>query len=106
LQGRYIGLCEAIWRLFEFRMHEEYLAVYHLPIHLLGEQPVYFGEDLTREELQLRLDTAHSKLMTWFAYNSEHQDGRQYLYQQFPQYFVFKEKDKRWHPRQCGFAIG
>jgi len=35
LQGRYIGPCEAIWRLFEFRMHEEYPAVYHLRLLLL-----------------------------------------------------------------------
>jgi len=87
-------------------MHEEFPAVYHLPIHLPRQQPVYFGEDLSRDELQLRLDTTQSKLMSWFTYNQEHQDGRQYLYQQFPQYFVFKDQDKRWHPRKRGFAIG
>jgi len=75
LQGRYIGPCEAIWRLFEFRMHEEFPAVYHLPIHLPEQQPIYFGEDLSWDELQLRLDTTQSKLMSWFTYNQEHQDG-------------------------------
>jgi len=43
-------------------MYEEFPAVYHLPIHLLRQQPVYFGEDLSRDELQLRLDITHSKL--------------------------------------------
>ena len=106
LQGRYIGPCEAIWRLFEYRMHEEFPAVYQLPVHLPGEQPVYFAEGLTRDELCLQLDTARSKLMAWFAYNLANEDGRQYLYQQFPEHFVFLEKEKRWKRRQRGFAIG
>ena len=106
LQGRYIGACEAIWRLFEYRMHEEFPAVYQLPVHLPGEQPVYFAEGLTRDELRLQLDTACSKLMAWFAYNLANEDGRQYLYQQFPEHFVFREKEKRWQRRQQGLAIG
>jgi len=44
-------------------MHEEFPAVYYLPIHLPRQQPVYFGEDLSWDELQLRLDITHSKLM-------------------------------------------
>ena len=106
LQGRYIGPCEAIWRLFEYRMHEEFPAVYQLPVHLPGEQPVYFAEGLTRDELRLQLDTARSKLMAWFAYNLANDDGRQYLYQQFPEHFVFREKEKCWQRRQRGLAIG
>jgi len=51
LQGQYIGPCEAIWRLFEFCKDEEFPAVYHLPIHLPGQQPAYFGEDLSWDEL-------------------------------------------------------
>jgi len=47
LQGRYIGPCEAAWRLFEFRAHEEFPPVYHLPVHLPGEQPVFFAEGLS-----------------------------------------------------------
>ena len=53
LQGRYIGPCEAIWRLFEYRMHEEFPAVYQLPVLLPGEQPVYVANGLTRDELRL-----------------------------------------------------
>ena len=52
LQGRYIGPCEAVWRLLEFRIHEEFPTVYQLPIHLPGEQPVYFSETATAIELQ------------------------------------------------------
>ena len=92
LQGRYIGPCEAVWRLLEFRMHEEFPAVYQLPIHLPGEQPVYFSETATAIELQAHLDIAKSKLMAWFAYNAMYSDGHHLLYQQFPEKYVFIEK--------------
>ena len=92
LQGRYIGPCEAVWRLLEFRMHKEFPAVYQLLIHLLGEQPVYFLDTATVIELQAYLDIAKLKLMAWFAYNAIYSDGHHLLYQQFPEKYVFIEK--------------
>ena len=52
MQGRYIGPTEAVWRLFEFPIHEEYPPVIHLAIHLPGDQPVFFEEGATEEEVQ------------------------------------------------------
>lgn len=40
LHGRYIGPTEAIWRLFEFPMHEEFPLVQELTVHLPGNQVV------------------------------------------------------------------
>ena len=37
LHGRYIGPTEAIWRLFEFPVYEEYPPVKHLAVHLPGQ---------------------------------------------------------------------
>jgi len=51
LHGYYIGPCDAIWRMFEFRKREEFPTVYYLCIYLPGEQPVYFAEDLSCDEL-------------------------------------------------------
>ena len=79
LQGRYIGPYKAVWSLCEFRVHEEFPAVYHLPIHLSEEQPIYCGEDLSQEEVQHRLDTTQSKLIAWFNDNQDKQDSRQDL---------------------------
>ena len=87
-------------------MHEEFPTVYQLPVHLPRKQPEYFAEGFTRDELRLQLDTAHSKLMAWFKYNLANEDGRQYLYQQFPENFVFREKEKCWQRRQQGLVIG
>ena len=106
LQGRYIGPCEAVWRLLEYHVYEEFPPVYHLPVHLPSKQPVFFTEGLIRAELQIQLDQAHSKLMAWFAYNTAQADGRQYLYYEFPTHYVFHNKHKRWQKRKRGMAIG
>jgi hypothetical protein len=47
LQARYTGPAEAIWRLFEFSVHQESPPVKNLAIYLQGEQPVYFPDDIT-----------------------------------------------------------
>jgi hypothetical protein len=45
-------------------------------------------------------------LTGFFATNCSHVLARQYMYQEFPQHFVWHKDDKEWHPRECGFAIG
>ena len=44
--------------------------------------------------------------MTFFEYNSAQQDGRGFLYQEFPEHYVYLQKEKRWKPSQRGLAIG
>jgi hypothetical protein len=106
LQGRYIGPSEAIWRLFEFKIHEEDPTVITLPVHLPNHQPVCFNPNASREEIQMILDTKKSKLMEWFDYNAHHDDGHIYTYDQFPQHYVVDPLSKKWKIRQHGFAIG
>jgi len=105
LQGRHIGPTEAVWRLFEFGMHEEWPPVTYLALHLPGEQPVYFGADMEDRELEERIVTARSTLMAYFDYNAKNEDGCQYLYQEFPTHFVFKSEKKEWQVCQRGIAI-
>ena len=92
LQGRYIDPTDAVWRLFEFAMHEETPPVIHLAIHLPGEQSVYFPEDASTEEVRERMEATKSTLMAYFYYIATHDDGRQYLYHEFPTHFVFHQK--------------
>ena len=51
LQGRYIGPSEAVWRLFEYPVHEEFPPVIQLAVHLPGQQPVYFDPNRPPQEL-------------------------------------------------------
>lgn len=89
LQGRYIGPTEAVWRLFEFSTHEEFPPVEQLAVHLPGEQNVYFQESADDQELRERLEGARSTLMAFFEYNSAQEDGRGFLYQEFPEHYVY-----------------
>ena len=106
LQARYIGPTEAVWRLFEFGMHEEYPSVMHLAIHLPGEQPVYFHENTSANDLHGRMQLPRSTLMVFFEYNTLNSDGRQYLYQDFPTYYTYSTFVCKWTPRKSGVSRG
>lgn len=106
LHGRYIGPTEAIWRIFEYPVHEEYPPVIHLSIHLPGEQPVYFEEGIDIETLRVQMEEVKTTLMAFFLYNATYEDGRQYLYHEFPSKYTYDTKQRSWHKRKKGFAIG
>ena len=105
LHGRYIGPTEAVWWLFEFHTHQELPSVTTLALHLPGQQAVYFSEWEATNELRQRLDISTTTLLAFFKYNAEKEDGRQYLYQEFPEHYVY-ERNKGWKPRQQRFSIG
>ena len=75
-------------------------------MHLPGEQSVYFQPNQSAEEIQQRLELSRSTLTAFFKYNAEHEDGRNCLYQDFPERYTFVSKQREWRPRQRGFAIG
>ncbi|KAG1469845.1 hypothetical protein G6F56_003027 [Rhizopus delemar] len=106
LQGRYIGPTEAFWRLFEYPIHEEDPTVMQLSLHLPDHQPVYFPDDASNEEVRTILDKSKSHLMAWFDYNRSNSDGREFLYQEFPEHYVYDRNLRNWKPRKKGFAIG
>ena len=106
LHGRYIGPPEAIWRLFAYHMHEEKPPVTHLALHLPGQQPIYFSEHADIDRMRQQIEESMTTLMAFFAYNAQNEDGRQYLYHEFPEHFVYKGKIIGWQKRQRGTAIG
>ena len=108
LNGRYIGPQQAVWNILEFDTHAENPPVQALAIHLPGKQPLYFAEDATSEQVQAKLDRSASTLTGFFQYNTDHETARQYLYQEFPGFFVWKQAQtgSYWKPRERGFSIG
>ena len=83
-----MSACEAIWRLLRFSIHIEVPSVERLPIHLPGDQNVLFSAEDSPEEVLNRANMKQTKLMAFFAYNQAYPQQAQYLYQEFPQYFV------------------
>jgi len=98
--GRYIGPTEACWRIFEFATHQEWPPVQQLPVHLKDQHTVYFSDDLNPSQLASKMAKSRSKLMAFFLYNEKYTDGRQYLYQEFPAHFTWKDTARVWQKRQ------
>ncbi|XP_027088739.1 uncharacterized protein [Coffea arabica] len=75
-QGRWISPLEAFWCIFEFRLSEISPAVYTLQIHLPEQQTNVVAQNL------------------------------KCLYREFPQYFVWSPKYKKWTERKRRKVIG
>ena len=52
------------------------------------------------------MENARSTLMAFFDYNTANEDGRNHLYHDFPQDYVFHSKEREWRRRKRGDAIG
>ena len=99
LDGCFIGPIEACWKIFEFNMYGESLAVQCLPIDLPNKHYVNFHAHQTINEVLARQNVEKTQLTTWFNYNSAHDDGLNLIYWQFPQYYTWNAKAKSWYPR-------
>ena len=73
-----------------FHTHQKQPSVIPLALHLPGQQAVYFSERETLDELRAHLDMSTTTLLAFFKYNSENEDGRQYLYQEFPEHYLYE----------------
>ena len=51
-------------------MHEEYLPVIQLSVHLSDQQSVYFVMDMISQQICDQMKTVCSKLMIFFHYNA------------------------------------
>jgi hypothetical protein len=102
VHAHYVSSCEAIWRLFEFSTHQEFRPVQHLAVHLEGQQTVYFPDNISLTDLATRAAAARSTLIAFFEYNAAHEDGRQYLYSEFPAQFSWDQRTRVWKRRQRG----
>ena len=102
----YISAMESCWHIFEFPMHAEKPTVYHLAVHLSDQQLVYYNPDDILDEIVDREASKSTTLTAWFDANKNHEEARQTTYNDFPQTWVYDKKNKKWTPRQQGFAIG
>ena len=70
---------EAIWRLFEYPMHEQSHTIYRLAVHLENEQTVYFREG--QEEVAVeKAKSKHTTLTAWFELNKNDSFARNINY--------------------------
>ena len=105
LDGRFITATEAAYHLLGFIIHKESVFVMDLPIHLPGQQYVYYklGEDMAK----VRAKGKTTKLTAWFDLNVSTPSARSFLYHEIPEHFIWHAQTKRWKQRQRNaIAIG
>lgn len=109
IDSRYISAIEAVWRIFHFVIHRQVPNVVRLQVHLPGYHFVTFDPDEPREQILARVTGEKTTLTAFFRANANSEMApvaRQLTYQEFPQQFVYNERDKEWHIRKNGFALG
>jgi len=105
LHGRYLGPTEAVWCLFQFAMHDVQPPVTHLQLHLPGQQAVYFAGHHESDHIRDLIEGSMTTLMAFFSYNAQNENGRQFLYYEFPEHFVCV-REIGGKKRQKGTAVG
>ena len=51
------------------------------------------------------MDDAQSTPIAFFEYNNTNEKSCRYLYQEFPEHYIYLRKEQQWKSRQKGFAI-
>jgi len=108
LDARYVSASEACWRIFGFNMHHNFPSVERLPVHVENGQSITYNPDTeTAEEVMSRPGIDTTMLTAFFDACTQFPElAAGLLYPDCPSKFVWKAKEKKWAPRQRGFAIG
>lgn len=120
---------EAMWRLLQFRLHEQKPSVQRLQVHLpgtfyqtipppamskqliisTGQHRVLFDPREDPVVIRQRAATERTTLTEYFRANADPVMGpeaQKYTYQEFPQHFTWIDGQNRWKIRQSHFTIG
>ncbi|XP_070023030.1 uncharacterized protein [Nicotiana sylvestris] len=103
--ARWVSPPEATWCLFGFPISEMTPSVYHLQLHLDGQQFVSFKSTQTINSIVNNPMIRKIILTEFFVMNRENKDAKKLnlLYKEFPKYFVctFREAAKNRGLLQC-----
>ena len=109
---RYVGSCEAAWRLFGFTIAENYPSVQVLRLHLENEHQVIFVGGQEENGIQQGKET---ELTAFFRLNAQEKEakGPDFDPSKMPKYvdvplsYTYNRKEKEWRIRKTrGFSIG
>ncbi|UYV61908.1 K02A2.6-like [Cordylochernes scorpioides] len=102
LDARYVSVPEAIWRMFEYRLHAHSHTICRLAVHLPNFQSVYFFGGSEEQALE-NASRRYTTLTAWFHLNCVDVSARTILYRDIPSAYVFRQK--QWHARVRGGAL-
>ncbi|KAL5542376.1 hypothetical protein UlMin_010086 [Ulmus minor] len=104
--ARWISPPEAIWRISSFILNENYPSVYTLQLHLENQQLITFKKTDKLDRIINNDFASRSMLTKYFNMNKTNEKAKSLLYNQFPEHFVWNQRDKFWMPRKKGHVIG
>ncbi|CAN1781974.1 ATP-dependent DNA helicase PIF1 [Linum perenne] len=105
LDCRSISSYEAIWRLFEYPIHERKPNVVRLSIHMPLNQSIAFQGSQIIRSIVGRPGITNTMPTQWFVLNQRDPSARKYTYDQIPNAYVWSTQLDDWSPRKQGFAV-
>ncbi|XP_022025052.1 uncharacterized protein LOC110925406 [Helianthus annuus] len=107
LDNRYISACEAAWRIFKFDIHCRYPAVEVLSFHCEDGQSIVYDDDSNLCDVVSNPTVKMSMFMEWMKCNEVDEFARTLKYIDFPRYYVWIRKLRKWQRRKNPFgAVG
>ncbi|XP_027768140.1 uncharacterized protein LOC107002396 isoform X1 [Solanum pennellii] len=106
--ARWVSPPEAAWRIFAFPISEMNPTVYHLQLHLDGQQLVSFKSTDNISNIANNPIIRKTMLTEFFLMNKSNKEATDLnlLYREFPEHFVWSTTDKIWTRRKRGHVIG
>ncbi|XP_022014733.1 uncharacterized protein LOC110914235 [Helianthus annuus] len=100
LDCRYISACEAAWRIFMYDIHYRYPAVEVLPFHCEDGQSIVYNDHDNLCDIVTDPTVKMTMFTEWMNCNKVDEFARTLRYVQFPGYYVWNAKNRKWNRRK------
>ncbi|XP_035841504.1 uncharacterized protein LOC110919851 [Helianthus annuus] len=100
LDCRYISTCEAAWRIFMYDIHYRSLAIEVLPFHCEDGQSIVYNDHDNLCDIVTDPTVKMTMFTEWMACNKVNEFARTLRYVQFPGYYVWNAKNRKWNRRK------
>ncbi|XP_022007740.1 uncharacterized protein LOC110907007 [Helianthus annuus] len=100
LDCRYISACEASWRIFMYDIHYRSPAVEVLPFHCEDGQSIVYNNHDNLCDIVTDLTVKMTMFTEWMNCNKVEEFARTLRYVQFPGYYVWNAKNRKWNRRK------
>uniref|UniRef100_A0A1S4BAU6 Helitron helicase-like domain-containing protein n=1 Tax=Nicotiana tabacum TaxID=4097 RepID=A0A1S4BAU6_TOBAC len=104
--ARWVSPPEALWRIYEFNLSEMQPPVINLQLHLPDRQTVCYWSKQNLQNVIAWEYATLTMLTEYFRTCSRDTEARQYLYKEFPEYYVWNSQGKIWTKRKTRSVIG
>jgi len=105
VDARYICPPEAMWRIFQYSMHEMSHTIVRMDVHLENEQKILFRQSSNIQHLHNNARLSDTKLTAWMKKNGE-DDGlsKSLLYYEMPEHYTWEQQSRKWRRRARGHS--